>query len=86
MLDELKEHLLDVRKNLEKNLIQTFVASQSHAASENRKQMLKQIESEKKDGIKRNCSSYMDNLNISAKGKWVKQAKKSFKQTTDKFK
>lgn len=85
MLDALKEDLLEARKNLEKSLIQTFVASQSHATSENRKQMLKMMKQEKIEGIKSNCTSYVDGLSTTAKGKWVTQAKQTFKQTTSKF-
>lgn len=85
MLDELREALLDARKNLEKNLIQTFVASQSHATSETRKQMLKMMKQEKIEGIKSNCTSYVDGLSTAAKGKWVTQAKQTFKQTTSQF-
>ncbi|WP_242585417.1 MULTISPECIES: hypothetical protein [unclassified Enterococcus] len=85
MLDALKDDLLEARKNLEKSLIQTFVASQSHATSENRKQMLKMMKQEKIDGIKSNCTSYVDGLSTTAKGKWVTQAKQTFKQTTSKF-
>lgn len=85
MLEELQKNLLDARKNLEKSLIQTFVASQSHATSENRKQLVERMEQEKIAGIKSNCSSYMDGLSASAKGKWVTKAKQAFKQTTEQF-
>lgn len=85
MLDELREALLDARKNLEKNLIQTFVASQSHTTSETRKQMLKMMKQEKIEGIKSNCTCYVDGLSTAAKGKWVTQAKQTFKQTANQF-
>lgn len=52
MLDAVKESLADIRKELEKKLIQTFVASQSHTTSENRKQMMNQMEKEKMNGLK----------------------------------
>ncbi|CAD5903055.1 hypothetical protein [Carnobacterium maltaromaticum] len=37
MIDTMKESLLDIRKNLEKSLIRTFIASQSYVTSENKK-------------------------------------------------
>lgn len=83
MLEELQKNLLDARKNLEKGLIQNFVASQSHATSENRKQMMARMEAEKVAGIKRNGSNYTKNLSTSAKGKWVDKAKQAFKETTE---
>lgn len=43
MIDSLKADLLESRKNLEKNLIRMFVASQSHTTSENRKKMLEMM-------------------------------------------
>lgn len=47
--------------------------------------MLKMMKQEKIDGIKSNCTSYVDGLSTTAKGKWVTQAKQTFKQTTSKF-
>lgn len=85
MLDALKENLADIRKELEKKLIQTFVASQSRATSENRKQMINQMEKEKMNGLKSTSSSYLSSFKTSAKGQWVKQAEQTFKQTTEQF-
>ncbi|MCO6017045.1 hypothetical protein CKN86_06170 [Carnobacterium divergens] len=85
MIDAVKESLADIRKELEKKLIQTFVASQSHATSENRKQMMNQMEKEKKSGLKSTSSNYLSSFKTSAKGQWVKQAEQTFKQTTEQF-
>ncbi|EAC3096119.1 hypothetical protein CFE90_01615 [Listeria monocytogenes] len=78
MIDKLKAELLESRRNLEKNLIGMFVASQTHATSENRKR-------DKIADIKSNCQGYIDGLSTTAEGKWVNQAKKSFKENANKF-
>lgn len=85
MIDKLKAELLESRRNLEKNLIGMFVASQTHATSENRKRMLKMIKRDKIADIKSNCQAYIDGISTTAKGKWVNQAKKSFKENANKF-
>lgn len=85
MLDGLKEDLLNIRKNLERNLIRTVLAGQSHATTENRKQLMKQMEKTTIDGLKNTSSSYLTDFTTSAKGKWVKQAKQTFEQTTEQF-
>ncbi|WP_140442732.1 hypothetical protein, partial [Listeria monocytogenes] len=63
-----------------------FVASQTHATSENRKRMFKMIKRDKIADIKSNCQGYIDGLSTTAEGKWVNQAKKSFKENANKFK
>lgn len=78
MIDHLKENLLDIRKNLEKQLIRTFIASQSYAKSENRKSMLKHTKKEKVTELKTSSSSYIQNFSTSAKGQWVKASKQTF--------
>ncbi|MBC1394026.1 hypothetical protein [Listeria innocua] len=85
MIDKLKAELLESRRNLEKNLIGMFVASQTHATSENRKRMFKMIKRDKIADIKSNCTSYIDGLSTTAKGKWVTKAKASFKENANKF-
>lgn len=55
-----------------------FVASQTHATSENRKRMFKMIKRDKIADIKSNCQGYIDGLSTTAEGKWVNQAKKKF--------
>lgn len=85
MIDKLKAELLESRRNLEKNLIGMFVASQTHATSENRKRMFKMIKRGKIADIKSNCQGYIDGLSTTAEGKWVNQAKKSFKENANKF-
>ncbi|WP_321386396.1 hypothetical protein [uncultured Enterococcus sp.] len=47
--------------------------------------MLKMMKQEKIEGIKSNCTGYVDGLSTAAKGKWVTQAKQTFKQTTNQF-
>ncbi|WP_270994759.1 hypothetical protein [Listeria seeligeri] len=85
MIDSLKADLLESRKNLERNLIRMFVASQSHTTSENRKKMLKMMKKDKLEDIKSNCKSYVNGISTTAKGKWVTQAKESFKEITNKL-
>lgn len=85
MLDGLEEDLLEIRKNLEKSLIQNFIASHSYATSENRKQMLKMMKKERIEAIKSTCERYVEELSIAAKGKWVTQAKQLFKETTSRL-
>lgn len=85
MIDSLKADLLESRKNLERNLIRMFVASQSHTTSENRKKMLKMMKKDKLEDIKSNCTSYVNGISTTAKGKWVAQAKESFKEITNKL-
>lgn len=85
MIDKLRADLLESRKNLERNLIWMFVASQSHTTSENRKRMLKMMKRDKIADIKSNCSSYIDGLSTTAKGKWVTKAKESFKESAQKL-
>lgn len=85
MLDNLKADLLESRKNLERNLIRFFVASQSHTTSETRKKMLKMMKKDQLADIKSNCISYVDGISTTAKGKWVTQAKESFKEITGKL-
>lgn len=85
MSDTVKENLADIQKELEKKLIQAFVAGQSNATSENRKQMIKQMEKGKMEALKSMSSSYLSSFKTSAKGQWVKQAEETFKQTTEQF-
>lgn len=85
MLDALKESLADIRKELEKKLIQTVVASQSYTTSENRKKVVKLTEKEKLSGLKTSTGSYLSSFKTSAKGQWVNQAEQIFKQTTEQF-
>lgn len=86
MLEALQESLADIRKELEKMLIQTFVASQSYATSENRKQMVEQTTKGKIESLSSTSSNYLSSFKASAKGQWVKQAEQAFKQTTEQFK
>ncbi|EAF6003310.1 hypothetical protein APE84_08700 [Listeria monocytogenes] len=85
MIDKLRADLLESRKSLEINLIWMFVARQTYTASENRKQMLKMMKQDKIADIKSNCTSYIDGLSTTAKGKWVTKAKVSFKENANKF-
>lgn len=85
MIDTMKESLLDIRKNLEKSLIRTFVASQTYATSENRKRMLEQIKETKCEELKSNSSSYLSSFSTSAKGEWVNKAKKAFQESSKQF-
>ncbi|EAD2763030.1 hypothetical protein D3269_13780 [Listeria monocytogenes] len=85
MIDKLRADLLESRKSLEINLIWMFVARQTYTASENRKQMLKMMKQDKIEDIKSNCTSYIDGLSTTAKGKWITKAKASFKENANKF-
>lgn len=53
-----------------------------HTTSETRKKMMKK---DKLADIKSNCISYVDGISTTAKGKWVTQAKESFKEITGKL-
>ncbi|MGC6768835.1 hypothetical protein ACYSNR_08260 [Enterococcus sp. LJL128] len=85
MIDSLKDELKDIRKNLEKSLIRSFTASHSRHVSDTRKQRMKQAEETIITALKSNSSNYLSSLTTAAKGKWVTQAKKSFKETTKQF-
>lgn len=78
MIEQFKENLLDIRKNLEKQLISSFIASQSHTKSENRKSMLKHTKKEKVTELKTSSTTYTKNFSTSAKGQWVKATKQNF--------
>ncbi|MBL1224123.1 hypothetical protein [Enterococcus sp. BWR-S5] len=77
LVEETKENILNARKSLEKTLIRTWVASQSHATSETRKTVLKTMEETYMQELEGLVSSYSDSLSSSVKGKWVTQAKQS---------
>lgn len=84
MIDNFKENLLNIRKRLEKRLIQSFVAHQSYTKSENRDQMVKHTKEAKTEGFKNTGSNYIGRFKASAKGTWVKKATESFNQNLKK--
>lgn len=85
-LDKLQEALHELKKETEKTVIRTWVASQVHASSENRKKMMKVTKENTIQELKSYSSSYVASFSTSAKGQWVTQAKNAVKETTNSFK
>ncbi len=83
MDDELKEKLKDLRKQMEKALIRSTIATQSKVTSQVKKQQVTQLEKAKLASLKNSASSYSISFKASAKGKWVTQAQQAFTQTSE---
>ncbi|MDA9471184.1 hypothetical protein [Enterococcus sp. 5H] len=75
LVEGAKEELLNLRKTAEKQLIRLWVASQSHATSENRKKLTKEHKKQKIETLKSISNAYKSSFSSSAKGEWIEQAK-----------
>lgn len=85
LLDSAKAELVEQRKNLEKQLIRTLVASPSYTTTQNRKALTKETKKRSIETLKSVSTSYKSGFSSSAKGQWVDAAKKAVSTVTNEF-
>ncbi|WP_165007142.1 MULTISPECIES: hypothetical protein [unclassified Enterococcus] len=80
-LEEMHQHLINLQKQAERNLIRNWVARQSIETSTLRKLRVQSKKQTYINELKRDSQSYSEKLSAFAKGQWVDKAKQIVEQT-----
>ncbi|MDA9472942.1 hypothetical protein [Enterococcus sp. 5H] len=83
--EKMKMELKELKKALEKALIQGTVAPPCVQTTTTRKELVKSMGQSRVERLKNSSSNYISNFQSSAKGAWVTKVKTTFENTSTKL-
>ncbi|MGL5021515.1 MAG: hypothetical protein ACRC5R_05800 [Mycoplasmatales bacterium] len=85
MIDNFEDSLLEIRKGMEKNLIQNIVAKNCNSKSKTRNKKLKNEQKNHIQDLKDCNTNYSNRFDNSVKGEWVSHSEKAFNDVLEKL-